>query len=73
MHMVPTWGHQLHEEKDTATQKEGSGHGIAPGHMLQQQPGQHVCWDFNRRRKEAVHIDVPVQVRSIKGKSKVAH
>jgi hypothetical protein len=32
---VPTWGHQLYEEKDTAAQEEGSSHGIAPGHMLQ--------------------------------------
>lgn len=73
MHMVPTWGYQLYEEKDTATQEEGSGHGIAPGQILQQQPGQHVCWDFNHRWKEAVHIDVPMQVRSIKGKPEIAH
>lgn len=73
MHRVPTWGHQLHEEKYTAAQEEGCGHGIAPGHVLQQQPGQHVRRDFNHCRKEAVHIDVPMQVRSVKGEPEIAY
>lgn len=73
MYMVPTWGHQLHEQEDAATQEEGGGHGISPGQVLQKQPGQYVRRDFNHCRKEAVHIDVPVQVRGIKGEAEVAH
>lgn len=73
MHMVPTWGYQLHEEKNAAAQEEGSGHGIAPGQIPQQQPGQHIRWDFDHCRKEAVHVDVPMQVRSVKGKPEIAH
>lgn len=71
--MVPTWGHQLHKEKNAATQEEGGGHGIASGQVLQEQPGQHICWDFNHSREEAVQIDIPMQVRSVKGKPKIAH
>lgn len=70
---IHTWGHQLHEEKYTATQEEGSRDGISPGQVLQQQPGRHIGWDFNSRRKEAVHIDVSMQVRSVKRKSEIAH
>lgn len=73
MWTVPTWGHQLHEEKNAATQEEGSGHGIATGQVPQQQPGQHVCWDFNQSRKEAVQKDVPMQVRSVQRKPEIAH
>lgn len=73
MYMVPTWGHQLHEQEDAATQEQGCGHGISSGQVLQKQPGQYVRRDFNHCRKEAVHIDVPVQVRGIKGEAEVAH